>query len=100
MQAAASMAVSAEVLATGLVLASGAAPVPTLTYPPAPMMRPRALRSTTRSLMTGKASARHGSIDSSSPSRTAMTAYFPTDDRYRPGARRSCVNIRPPSMMI
>jgi hypothetical protein len=58
---AASMALSASVLGTGSVFPSGALPVETLTNPPAAMIRSKALRSTTRSLTTGKARARHGS---------------------------------------
>ena len=37
-------------------------------YPPASMIRSNAERSTTRSLMTGKAAARHGSTTIVSPS--------------------------------
>ena len=47
---------------------SGALPVGTETKPPAAMMRSSAPRSTTRSLITGKAFARHGSTTSVSPS--------------------------------
>ena len=55
MQAAASIAVSASVLAMGRALPSGAPPVLTETKPPAWMMRSNALRSVTKSLSTGKA---------------------------------------------
>jgi hypothetical protein len=55
MQAAASKARSASALGTGMALASGAPPVFTEMKPPAWMMRSKAPRSTTRSLMTGKA---------------------------------------------
>src|SRR5690606_25269364 len=61
MQVAASKARSASALGTGVACASGAVPVGALMYPPAWMMRSKALRSTTRSLMTGNALARHGS---------------------------------------
>ena len=44
-----------------MALPSGALPVGTETKPPAAMIRSKAPRSTTRSLMTGKARARHGS---------------------------------------
>ena len=49
-------------------LASGAEPVRTEMKPPAWMMRSKAPRSTTRSRMTGKARARNGSTQISSPS--------------------------------
>jgi hypothetical protein len=62
MQAAASNARSAFRLGTGTAWASGAEPVLTEMKPPAWMIRSKALRSTTRSLMTGNASARHGSM--------------------------------------
>ncbi len=55
MQAAASMARSAFSLGTRMALPSGALPVATEMKPPAAMMRSKALRSTTRSLTTGKA---------------------------------------------
>ena len=47
---------------------SGAPPVGAEMKPPAAMIRSNAPRSTTRSLTTGNASARHGSIVSVSPS--------------------------------
>jgi len=68
MQAAASMARSASVLGTGMALPSGALPVGTEMNPPAAMMRSKAPRSTTRSLSTGKAVARQGSMVMRSPS--------------------------------
>ena len=48
-----------------MALPSGALPVGTLMYPPAAMIRSNAPRSTTRSLITGNALARHGSMYSS-----------------------------------
>jgi len=68
MHCAASMARSASRLGTRSEFASGALPVRTVMYPPAWMMRSNALRSTTRSLTTGNARARHGSIQISAPS--------------------------------
>ena len=68
MHAAASIEVSAMLLGTAMVLASGALPDRTEMYPPASMIRSSALRSITRSLITGNALARHGSIHTSSPS--------------------------------
>src|SRR5438128_4732082 len=68
MQAAASMARSAEVFGTGIALPSGALPVGAVMNPPAATMRSKAVRSTTRSLTTGNESARQGSIVISSPS--------------------------------
>ncbi len=68
MQAAASKARSAFSFGTGMALPSGALPVATETKPPAWMIRSKALRSTARSLMTGKAFARQGSMVISSPS--------------------------------
>ena len=62
MHAAASIAVSGVRLRHRNALASGAPPVLTETKPPAWMMRSKALRSTTRSLITGNARARHGSM--------------------------------------
>ena len=50
-----------------MMLASGAAPVGAVMKPPASMMRSNAARSTIRSLMIGKASARHGSTVIVSP---------------------------------
>lgn len=66
--AAASKASSASFLSMGIELASGAEPVRTSMYPPAAMMRSNALRSTMRSLTTGNAFARNGSIQMVSPS--------------------------------
>ena len=68
MQAAASMLSSASSRGTGMVLASGTPPVLTDMNPPACMILSNALRSTTRSLMTGKAAERHGSMVIVSPS--------------------------------
>ncbi len=68
MHAAASIAESAASFETGIAFASGALPVLTEMKPPAPMMRSRAVRSTTRSRITGNAFARQGSIQISSPS--------------------------------
>src|SRR5439155_133605 len=68
MQAAASIARSASAFGTRSEFASGALPVRAVMNPPAWMMRSKAPRSTTRSLITGKARARHGSIHSSAPS--------------------------------
>jgi hypothetical protein len=50
-------------------LASGAEPQFAVMKPPAAITRSNALRSTHRSLITGNAWARHGSIQISSPSR-------------------------------
>ena len=69
MQAAASMARSAASLGTGMALPSGALPVRTETKPPAAMIRSKAPRSTIRSLTTGNAAARQGSMVTVSPSR-------------------------------
>jgi hypothetical protein len=68
MQVAASKAASASAFGIGVAWASGAAPVGAVMYPPAWMMVSKALRSTTRSLITGKAAARHGSTSITSPS--------------------------------
>src|SRR5437870_7678707 len=68
MHAAASIARSASRFGTGIAFASGALPVRTVMKPPAWTMRSKAPRSTTRSLMRGKALARHGSIHRSAPS--------------------------------
>src|SRR3954471_251024 len=68
MHDAASIARSDVSLLTRIAFPSGALPVETEIYPPAAMIRSNELRSTTRSLMGGKAAARHGSITSSSPS--------------------------------
>ena len=62
MQAAASMAFSALSFGMRMALASQALPVLTETKPPACCMRSNAERSTARSLTTGKAFARNGSI--------------------------------------
>ena len=69
MQVAASNARSASALGTGMALASCGAPVFTEMNAPACTTRSNALRSTIRSLTTGKAFARHGSIQISAPSR-------------------------------
>src|ERR1035438_10044504 len=61
MQAAASMERSASSRRTTTALPSGALPVATEMYPPAAMMRSKAVRSTTRSLTRGNALARQGS---------------------------------------
>src|SRR5690625_7717383 len=53
MQAAASKAASASALGTGVAWASGAEPVLAEMYPPAWLIRPKAERSTTSTLMTG-----------------------------------------------
>jgi hypothetical protein len=68
MHAAASKACSACFLGTNTARASGAPPVGALMKPPIAMIRSNALRSTTRSLMTLKGSARHGSTSITSPS--------------------------------
>ena len=69
----------------GMLLASGAWPVLTETKPPAAMMRSKALRSTTRSLMTGNAEARHGSIVIVSPSlNLRMWSWHTVPPRIRP----------------
>ena len=68
MHAAASKAVSAASLGTGIRFASGAEPVGTVMYPPASMMRSSGDRSTTKSLMTGNEAACHGSTMIVSPS--------------------------------
>ena len=60
-QAAASIERSAFSFEIGIALASGAEPLRALMKPPAAMMRSKALRSTIRSLTTGKAFARQGS---------------------------------------
>ncbi len=56
---------------TGTELASGAEPVLAEMKPPAWIIRSREPRSTTRSLTTGKAVARHGSMVIVSPSENA-----------------------------
>ena len=71
MHAAASKARSALRFSTGTEWASGAEPVFAEMKPPAWMIRSKEDRSTTRSLMTGKASARHGSMLIVSPSRNS-----------------------------
>ncbi len=68
MHVAASNARSALSLGTGVACASGAVPVGALMKPPAWMMRSKAPLSTTRSLITGKALARQGSMSMVSPS--------------------------------
>ena len=68
MHSAAWKARSAFCFGTGAALASGAEPVLTEMKPPAWMIRSKLLRLTTRSLMIGKASARHGSTVIVSPS--------------------------------
>src|SRR5713101_1875394 len=68
MHAAASIARSASRFGTRSELASGALPVRAVMNPPAWMIRSNAPRSTTRSLITGNARARHGSIHNSAPS--------------------------------
>src|SRR6266404_4463715 len=68
MHAAASIARSASRFGTRSELASGALPVRAVMNPPAWMIRSNAPRSTTRSLITGNARARHGSIHNSTPS--------------------------------
>ena len=68
MQAAASIARSAWSLATGMSLASGAEPQFAVMKPPCAITWSNAERSTQRSLITGNAWARHGSIQISSPS--------------------------------
>ena len=67
-QAAASMERSTVAFGMGMLLPSGALPVETEMNPPERMIRSIELRSTTRSLMTGKAFARHGSMVIVSPS--------------------------------
>ena len=61
MHAAASIAESAAVFAIAMLFASCAAPVGAVMKPPAAMIRSKAPRFTTRSLMTGNARDRHGS---------------------------------------
>ncbi len=68
MRAAASIERSLACFGTGMELASDAAPVLTEMKPPAWMMRSKAVRSTTRSLTTGKALAPNGSTVMVSPS--------------------------------
>ena len=58
---AASKAASASGLGMSISFASGALPELTEIYPPEVMMRSKELRSTTKSLITGKAAARQGS---------------------------------------
>ena len=69
MHAAASIDASASCFGIGIAFASCALPVGAVMYPPAEMIRSNALRLTTRSLMTGNARARHGSMTIVSPSR-------------------------------
>ena len=68
MQVAASNARSAWIFGAGTEWASGADPALMEMKPPAWMMRSNAVRSTTRSLMTGNAPARHGSTSMVAPS--------------------------------
>src|SRR5690606_32966078 len=68
MQAAASKASAATRFGIGISLASGTPPVLMEMNPPACWMRSKAERSTMRSLMTGKDSARQGSTTMVSPS--------------------------------
>ncbi len=68
MQAAASMAASAAVLGTGMMLASTAEPVLAEMKPPASMMASSGLRSTMRSRRMGNDAARNGSMVMCSPS--------------------------------
>src|ERR1039457_7094561 len=65
---AASMASSATSFGTGTELASGAEPVRAVMNPPACWIASNALRSVTRSLMTGNGRARNGSTTIRSPS--------------------------------
>ncbi len=62
------MARSTSPLGIGMLFPSWAPPVFTEMKPPAWMIRSKALRSTTRSRITGNARARHGSIVITSPS--------------------------------
>ena len=99
MQAAASMAVSASGLGTGMALASGAPPVLAVTKPPASMMRSKALRSTTRSLITGKAWARHGSMKMVSPSlKWRMCSWHTVVARCGPWAMPLIISPHMPQM--
>src|SRR5690606_433112 len=68
MHDAASIASSAASLGIGIAFASGTPPVLTETYPPAIMILSNAERSTIRSLITGNAAERQGSIVITSPS--------------------------------
>src|SRR6188768_1421985 len=70
-QAAAMNASSASFLSIGIELASTALPVFTEINPPACIILSNALRSTTRSFITGKASLLHGSTTMVSPSLNA-----------------------------
>src|SRR5690606_40213007 len=63
-----SNASSATTLGMGIAFASGTPPVFTLTYPPACWIRSNAVRSTAKSLITGKAEARQGSMTTVCPS--------------------------------
>ena len=67
MHAAASIDASATGLGTSMRLASGAPPVGAVMKPPTSTMRSNAERSHIRSLMIGKAVARHGSTTISAP---------------------------------
>src|SRR4051812_8768029 len=62
---------SAFFLSTGIAFATTALPVFTLIYPPACMIRSKAVRSTTRSFITGNARLRQGSTTIVSPSLNA-----------------------------
>jgi hypothetical protein len=68
MHSAASIDMSATGFGIAVRLASGALPVLTEMKPPARTISSNALRSTTRSLITGKPLARHGSTRMTSPS--------------------------------
>ena len=99
MQAAASMASSAFSFGTGTAFPSGALPVETETKPPAAMIRSRALRSTIRSLTTGKALARQGSITSVSPSWKVRMWSWQAVVRVRgPWARPLTTRLQVPQM--
>src|SRR5690606_17441899 len=68
MQVADSNASSATTFGIGMPFASGTPPVLTFTYPPACWILSNAVRSTARSLITGKAEARQGSMTTVCPS--------------------------------
>ena len=79
--------------------ASGAAPVFTDTYPPACWIRSNELRSTIRSLTTGNAFARHGSIRMRSPLRNSRMWSWHTVVRERgPWGLPSIVRLHEPQM--
>src|SRR6266567_2999027 len=71
-QAAASIARSASCLGIGIEFASGAEPARAEMKPPAWTIRSSALRSTTKSLITGKLFTRNGSITMVAPSRNFL----------------------------